>query len=242
LQSVGESLLDAASTLAPTSAIAAISWRAMPAQPKTSDAEIVSAARTIIEREGRDFSMAQIAASVGIRGPSLYGRFPDRGALLAAVEIELWRELQLVLSRAARGDEPRERLAAVARAYRAFGKANPKGYALMYDARAERTKEGHDARAAAYGAARASFVALVGEADALLAGRTVTPFLHGFVSMELAGAFRFGSGLDEAFEFALATILDGLVRGHSSPAAPRPKRRPSKNSRAPKTTKPPGVG
>jgi AcrR family transcriptional regulator len=239
---VGDSLLDAASALAPALAIAAISSRAMPAQPKTSDADIISAARTIIEREGRDFSMAQVAASVGVRGPSLYGRFPDRAALLAAVEIELWRELQLVLSRAARGDEPRERLSAVARAYRAFGKANPKGYALMYDARAERTKEGQDARAAAYGAARASFVALVGETDALLAGRTVTPFLHGFVSMELAGAFRFGPGLDEAFEFALASILDGLARGHSTHAAPRPKRRASKNSKALKTTKSPGAG
>jgi AcrR family transcriptional regulator len=213
----------------------------VPAQPKTSDAEIVSAARAILEREGRDFSMAQVAASVGIRGPSLYGRFPDRAALLAAVEIELWHEIQLVLARAARAEDPRERLSAMARAYRAFAKANPKGYALIQDARAERTKDGLEARTAAYGATRASFVALVGEADALLAARTLTPFLHGFVSMELAGAFRLGPGLDEAFEFGLATILDGLACGRLPPAPRRPKRRAPKRSKAPRATKLPGI-
>ena len=215
-----------------TGAIAhgAILSRVMPAPPKTTDAEIVSAARAIIERDGRDFSMGHVAASVGIRGPSLYGRFPDRSALLAAVEIELWRELQLALMRGARAEDPRERLSAQARAYRAFAKSNPKGYALIQDARAERTKEGQDARTAAYGATRASFVALVGEADALAAARTVTPFLHGFVSMELAGAFRLGPGVDEAFEFALATILDGLARKPSPPER-RSKRRASKASK-----------
>ncbi len=218
----------------------------MPAPPKTSDAEIVSAARVIIEREGRDFSMGQVAASVGIRAPSLYGRFADRAALLAAVEVELLLEIQQVLARAGRSEDPRERLSAQARAYRAFAKANPKGYALLYDARAERTHEGQDARSGAYGAARAAFVALVGEADALLAARTLTPFLHGFVSMELAGAFRLGPGLDEAFEYGLATILDGLTGKHGAPPlgaggknpAKRAKRHASKPAR---TSKPSGA-
>lgn len=226
--------------------VGAISLGAMPAPPKTSDAEIVSAARALIEREGRDFSMGQVAASVGIRGPSLYGRFADRAALLAAVEVELLLEIQLALARAGRSGDARQRLSAQAHAYRAFAKANPKGYALLYDARAVRTKEGQDARAAAYGATRAAFVALVGKADALLAARTLTPFVHGFVSMELAGAFRLGPGLDEAFEYGLQAILDGLTYHHvASPGAPsgkNPARRPRRTSKAEKAAKPAGAG
>jgi hypothetical protein len=35
------------------------------------------------------------------------------------------------------------------------------------------------------------------------------------VSMELAGAFRFGPGLDEAFERGVATIVAGLAASAS---------------------------
>jgi hypothetical protein len=34
--------------------------------------------------------------------------------------------------------------------------------------------------------------------------------VHGFVSMELANAFRLGDGLDAAFEKGVTTILRGL--------------------------------
>jgi hypothetical protein len=97
-----------------------------------------------------------------------------------------------------------------ARAYRAFAKANPGGYALIYDAAAERTEDGLRARTSALAVTMPSFVALVGERDALNAARVLAPFLHGFVSMELAGAFRLGPGLDQAFERGVATILAGL--------------------------------
>ncbi len=45
-----------------------------------------------------------------------------------------------------------------------------------------------------------SFAALVGKDDAFAAARVLVPFLHGFISMELAKAFQLGPGLDAAFE------------------------------------------
>ena len=66
----------------------------MPAHPKTSDAQIVQAARRLVECEGRDgFSMNDVAASVSILAPSLYGRFRDRASLLGAVELQVCAEL-----------------------------------------------------------------------------------------------------------------------------------------------------
>jgi AcrR family transcriptional regulator len=196
----------------------------MPSPPKTTEAEIVAAARKLVERRGRHgFSMHDVAEAVGVRAPSLYGRFADRAALLAAVELEFWRGLERAIARAPRSSDPVRTLTAQARAYRAFAKANPRGYALIYDAEAERTEAGTRARAAALAPTLPSFIALVGEEEAPIAARVLTPFLHGFVSMELTGAFRLGGGLDEAFERGVATILAGL-RGRRAPRGARSRR------------------
>jgi AcrR family transcriptional regulator len=186
--------------------------RRMPSPPKTTEAEIVAAAMALVESRGRDgFSMNDVAVAVGVRAPSLYGRFVDRAALLAAVELDFWGKFGRAVARAPKFSDPARALTAQALAYRAFAKANPGGYALIYSAHSERTAEGTRARAAGVALMMPFFEALVGERDALLAARVLLPFLHGFVSMELAGAFRLGGGLDEAFERGVATILAGLA-------------------------------
>ncbi|HSS37541.1 MAG TPA: TetR/AcrR family transcriptional regulator [Polyangia bacterium] len=188
----------------------------MPAAPKTSDAAIVEAARKLVERHGHGgFSMSDVARAVGVRAPSLYGRFADRAALLTAVEIETWRALERAVARVPPSANPIETLAAQARAYRSFAKAHPNAYALIHDANAERTEAGQQARLAALSPTLPAFTALAGESGALNAARTLVPFLHGFVSMELAGAFRLGGGLNEAFENGVATILAGLSSNHN---------------------------
>jgi AcrR family transcriptional regulator len=186
----------------------------MPSPPKTSDSAIIAAARRLVRARGRDgFSLADVAAAVGIRAPSLYGRFADRAALVTAVELSLWGELGEALARAPQPSDPVAAVSELARAYRAFAKANPREYALLFDARAERSSRATRARTASLAPAFPAFVALVGEPAALAAARVLTPFLHGFVTMELAGAFRLGGGIDAAFERGVATILEGLVRG-----------------------------
>jgi AcrR family transcriptional regulator len=194
----------------------------MPAQPKTTDAKIIAAARRLVLGRGRNgFSMNDVAEAVGVRAPSLYGRFADRAELLAAVELELWGKLERRIARAPRSSDPGRTLTAQAHAYRAFAKANPKGYALIHDAEAERSEEGTRARAAVVALTMPSLVQLVGAPGALPAARVLTPFLHGFVSMELAGAFRLGGGLDEAFALGIATILAGLERPRRKGPNPR---------------------
>jgi len=156
--------------------------------------------------------MNDVAGAVGVRAPSLYGRFADRSTLVNAIELELWRELGRRLATAAPGRDPIAVLTAQARAYRAFAKANPEAYALLHRIDADRSEAGTAARAAAVAASMPALVALVGERDALAAARIVTPFLHGFVSMEIAGTFRLGGGLDAAFEHGVETILRGMQR------------------------------
>jgi hypothetical protein len=52
---------------------------------------------------------------------------------------------------------------------------------------------------------------LVGPDDAFATARVLVPFLHGFISMQLANGFRLGPGLDEAFENGVTTILRGAI-------------------------------
>src|SRR5271156_1667759 len=98
----------------------------MPAHPKTTDAQIVHAARQLVEREGRDgFSMNDVAAAVGIRAPSLYGRFKDRASLLGVVELEVCAEIAGLLANSVIANDPEATLMAQARAYRRFATTNP---------------------------------------------------------------------------------------------------------------------
>jgi AcrR family transcriptional regulator len=185
----------------------------MPAHPKTTDAQIVQAARRLVEREGRDgFSMSDVAASVGIRAPSLYGRFKDRAGLLAAVELDLYAELTAVLGSAIVVDAPEVTLMAQAQAMRRFAREHPNSYSLFFDIRTVATDEGTSARTAAVAQLIAPLTTLVGCDHAFAAARVLVPFVHGFISMELANAFRLGGGLDAAFENGVSAILRGVVR------------------------------
>ena len=54
---------------------------------------------------------------------------------------------------------------------------------------------------------------LVGPERALEAARLVTAFAHGFVSMELSGAFRLGGDVDEAYRYGVGVLVDALTDG-----------------------------
>jgi AcrR family transcriptional regulator len=140
------------------------------------------------------------------RAPSLYKRFADRDAILVAVTEGVLLDLRAALVAAAPGKSPAGDLAEMARAYRAFARRFPRLYPLLFASGAD-----VDARAAAVEPVLARLSALVAPKRVLPAARLLTAFLHGFVSMELGGAFRLGGSVDEAFAFGLETILGALV-------------------------------
>jgi AcrR family transcriptional regulator len=184
----------------------------VPAHSKVTSAQIIAATLVLLERKGRDgFSMSELAAAVGVRAPSLYGHFADRATLLDEVELSLLHDLARILANQVVANQPVETLKAQARAYRRFAKKHPNGYALMFDVRSNYSERGVQARREALAPTLAALAALVGAPEALLAARVLTPYMHGFVSMENAAAFRMGPGLDAAFEHGVETVLRGLV-------------------------------
>lgn len=181
----------------------------MPTPAKTSREALAAIARQLVETAGPDaLTLGAVATAAGIKTPSLYKHFTDRAALLKAVEIAVLHELEAYLRNWTQGDTPHSRLRAMAHAYRRFGTDLPNRYRVIYSGNAFNDPE---IREACLFSAQPLFEELraagIPEARVLPLSRTMVPFLHGFVLMEIGNAFNLGGDVDEAFETGLEIIL-----------------------------------
>lgn len=172
----------------------------MPTPVRTTNEKIVQAALEILETNGVDgLTMLAVAERVGVRAPSLYKRFKGREALLVATAESSIDDL------AARLEDAAPDLERLARSCRGFAHERPEAFRLMFTA------------SAPYAALRRSSApvlrsvgAVVGDDQALSAARLFTAWLTGFIQMELAGAFRLGGDVEEAFDYGFRHLITGL--------------------------------
>lgn len=172
----------------------------MPTPERTSLEAIVVAARDLLEDGGpARVTMQAVAERVGVRAPSLYKRVRDRDALLALAATATAEDLR------ARLDAASASLDAIARVYRAFAHERPEGFRLLIGG------PGDPEALARLGEPVVRIAAAaVGEEHALDAARLVTAWATGFLTMELAGAFRMGGSVDDAFDYGLARLIAAL--------------------------------
>jgi hypothetical protein len=103
----------------------------------------------------------------------------------------------------------------MAAAYRQFARSNPVTYTLMMAPQAGPDATARSVRAAA--ALLRVVAEVAGPEHALPAARTIVAWTHGFISMELAGAFRLGGDVERAWDFGLDRIV-AAVRSPGRPA------------------------
>ena len=184
-----------------------------PTPARTSRDRIIDAGLELLESGGLDaVTMAAIADRVGVKPASLYKHVRDRSALIGAVveatALALGRDL-------AAGDDPaatpRARLTTMGRRYRAYAAGHPRATALLFAHLGAGVSLGADASRTAAAPVLGVAAALAGPDRALEVARVLTAFVHGFTSMEAAGAFRLGGDVDAAFETGLAILADGLA-------------------------------
>ena len=183
-----------------------------PARARTSHQAIIAEARGLLEEGGLDaVTMQAVAGRVGVRAPSLYKRFAGRSALIGAIAQDVVVELDASIAPATRTADPAEAVQIAANQYRAFAHRSPGAYQLLFSRLLPDARPTAESNAA--GAAGVLLIAerLVGAEHALEAARLFTAFVHGFVSMELAGALRLGGDVDAAFSYSLDTIVAGAV-------------------------------
>jgi AcrR family transcriptional regulator len=197
-----------------------------PAPARTSLEDIVSAGRSLLEREGPDaVTMLAVAQQVGVKAPSLYKRLRDRNALLAAIATATAEELGAEIAAKASGRNPVATLRAIAHAYRAYALAHPRSVELLFadlPADARPTPETNAAVAAPIVEAAGR---VAGPEHALEAARLVTAFARGFTSMETAGAFRLGGDVDEAYDYGVDVLVDALAARATDRRRPPTRRR-----------------
>ena len=155
-------------------------------------------------------TMQAVADAVGVRPPSLYKRFAGRPALIRAIADDVAAELGAAVAPALEIDDPAEAVRVLADRYRAFAHRSPGAYQLLFTNILPEAHPSAEANAAAAAGLLTVTERLVGRQQALEAARLLTAFAHGFVSMELAGAFRLGGDVDEAYQFAVNSIVEGL--------------------------------
>jgi len=178
----------------------------MPAHAQTSTAAIVAAGRQLLEEHGMDaLTMRHVADAVGVRTPSLYKRVRSRSDLFRLILDDVTDALATAADAVAGSGDPAADLRALLAAYRRFAHANPIAYTLMY---APQAVSGATARSERSSATLLRLVTeLAGRRHALPAARTIVAWANGFIMMELAGAFRLGGDLEQAWDFGLDRVL-----------------------------------
>jgi AcrR family transcriptional regulator len=175
---------------------------------------VVDAAAALADAEGLDaLTLARLAASLGVRTPSLYSHVGGLDDLRHRLGARGAAEIGRVVGEAAVGKARGDALRAAAAAYRAYALAHPGSYLA-----AQRAPGPDDAAAvAAATSAVEVFVALLSGyglegSDAIHAVRAVRSALHGFVAIETGGGFGMAEEVDDSF----ARLVDLLDRGLSS--------------------------
>jgi AcrR family transcriptional regulator len=183
----------------------------MSAAPRTSDEAIGAAAMAIVAEEGPDgLSLRRVADAVGIKAPSLYKRFESRDALLIAVRRRILAALGAALqdARDHGPNAPSDRLARIARAWRAFARSRPGHYALAIGPGISSPFDSELSEALR--PLRVTLAETVGSRSAPMAVRVIVSFLHGFVAIEASDVFRLADGSDAAFAVGVSALIDGL--------------------------------
>ncbi len=191
----------------------------MPTPARTSTEAIVDAGRQILEDRGLEaLTMQSVARAVGVRPPSLYKHLRGRDDLVRRIATRAAEELGVHLEGAVQGRDPDADLAALAAAYRSFALANPRAYALLFAPGPDDWRIDAELNVRLSTPLLATAERLAGPSDALSAARTAVAWAHGFVSMELAGAFRLGGDVEAAFSYGVRRLIAAVDARPSSPA------------------------
>jgi AcrR family transcriptional regulator len=157
-------------------------------------------------------TLAALAARLGVRQPSLYKHIDGIDALHRGLAIRAKHELADILARAAIGRERGEAITAIAHAYRAWARRHPGRYAA-----AQHAPAADDAEDIAASTTAVSVVIAVLDGyqlrddDAIDATRALRSALHGFVTLELDGAFGLPVDIDRSYERLVRGLATALA-------------------------------
>ncbi|ULH14001.1 TetR/AcrR family transcriptional regulator (plasmid) [Deinococcus sp. KNUC1210] len=177
---------------------------------KLTPKSILHAALPLVESDGADtLNMRTLAVRLGVQASSLYRHYPDRAALLLAIEEQTTLALHTVMANATEGvKHPAARLSAAAQAYLTYATEHPHLYALLLAPRPPTV--------ATPGSGKNLWnlvLQLVGDVSGNPddTARTVVlwAYLHGFALLTLSGLLGL-SGDQGGFQVGVDTLINGF--------------------------------
>ncbi|MFN8050658.1 MAG: TetR-like C-terminal domain-containing protein [Acidimicrobiales bacterium] len=173
---------------------------------------MVEAAEAMIdEPDSGPLTLAALAARLGVKQPSLYKHIDGMDDLRRSITVRAKHELATVMARSAVGKVGADAVTAMSHGWRNWAAAHPGRYAATVAAPADGDAEDQAASFEIINVALevVSSFGLDGDdvVDAIRALRTV---LHGFVMLEVGGAFHLPADMDRSFDRLLAVLVAGF--------------------------------
>jgi AcrR family transcriptional regulator len=176
---------------------------------------LVTVAAEIADARGfEQFALADVAAALGVKLPSLYNHVDGLAGLKRELALLALRTLVARVRHAAVGKSGDAAVLAVAQAYRSFVLERPGLYGAIIRAPAPDDSELQRVSGELVEVVLAVLAPYeLAEADAIHAVRGLRSIAHGFAALEVAGGFGMPLDRDESFRRLVAAYTAGLTIG-----------------------------
>jgi AcrR family transcriptional regulator len=184
----------------------------MGARPGLSRTFVLEAAAKIADEKGwGQLSLAELAARMRVKPPSLYNHIESFEALKRGLALMALRQLAASLGRAAVGKSGDDAVRDLAYAYRSFVKKHPG----LYHATSRAADPGDPELTRASDEIVNVCLAVLrgyrlGRKASLHALRGLRSAVHGFAALESAGGFGIPVSIDESFSWLVQCLIQGL--------------------------------
>ncbi|MDX3659032.1 WHG domain-containing protein [Streptomyces sp. ID05-26A] len=184
-------------------------------------ATVIAAGAELADEVGfESLTMGLLAERLDVRPPSLYRHVESLDALRRGIALQAKRELGGVAARAAVGKAGSAAIHAFADAYRRWVLDHPGRYVASLRAPAPDDEED---RQISDDSLRALYDILAGfglhDDDAVDAARALRAAVHGFASLESAGAFGLPRDVDRSYRVLVESVISGLLHNRPDSAA-----------------------
>jgi AcrR family transcriptional regulator len=183
-------------------------------RPGLTSASVTEAAAALVDEIGFDrLSMGLLAERLGVKTPSLYKHVTSQAELAHRIGVLAMNEIADAVRDAIQGRAGKDALAAGAQAMRTYAREHPGRYAA---GNAARSRGPDDPLAPAAERVLASWTALLrgyglDPGQEIHAIRMLRSSLHGFMALDVAGAFQLDTDTEDTFLWMIDFIDHGLT-------------------------------
>lgn len=178
---------------------------------------LLAAAQTVLDRDTlANVSVRSVAREAGVAPMGVYNRFGSKEGMLLALAVRALDDLRQAVE-VAPGLDPEVRFRQACRGYRAFARAHPQRYQLIFGGGGPVAEHGSPASKLGkdvFDVLKDLVGAVMSTADSHSLGRAeaaqiVWSAIHGAVDLELSGIEQVSTTADASYEL----LVDLLVRG-----------------------------